>query len=175
MGKQIVVCHLPVPLLGAKTAVSPVLFLPEGKKDVTPRIGPRNGNPCSVSRASVPRRGPSRHPLICHCQKPIQSTSVNFGELSVPLISRARRPAPRPPSDHNSEYDSNSFPRHRRQLQCRECQPIPSLASIRSLSTSGDSGRHFRRRRQQNPHGANDSRRSCPLRKKNRDVCVSFR
>ncbi|KAJ3638819.1 hypothetical protein MTP99_002152 [Tenebrio molitor] len=94
MGKQIVVCHLPVPRLGAKTAVSPVLFLPEGKKDLTPRIGPRNGDPCSVSRASVPRRGPSRHPLITS-PKTILSKSVNFGELSAPLISRARRPAPR--------------------------------------------------------------------------------
>ncbi|KAJ3616876.1 hypothetical protein MTP99_009150 [Tenebrio molitor] len=70
MGKEIVVCHLPVPRLGAKTAVSPALFLPEGKKDLTPRIGPRNGDPCSVPRASVPRRGPSRHPLNNHFRNP---------------------------------------------------------------------------------------------------------
>jgi hypothetical protein len=84
MGKQIVVCHLPVPLLGAKTAVSPVLFLSEDKKDVTPRIGPRNGHPCSVSRASVPRRGPSRHPLICHYQNQFTSRPSTMGSCLLP-------------------------------------------------------------------------------------------
>jgi hypothetical protein len=96
MGKQIVVCHLPVPHLGTKTAVSPVLFLPEGKKDVTPRIGPRKGDPCSVLRASIPRRGPSRHPLVT-ISETNHSIFVNFEELSAPLISAVRRPAPRPP------------------------------------------------------------------------------
>jgi hypothetical protein len=79
------------------TAVSPVLFLPAGRKDLTPRIGPRDGDPYGVSRTLVPRRGPSRHPLSNVLKIHAQSV-VNFGELSAPLISGARRPAPRPPS-----------------------------------------------------------------------------
>ncbi|KAJ3616514.1 hypothetical protein MTP99_019815 [Tenebrio molitor] len=84
MGNQIVVCDLPVPRLGAKTAVSPVLFLPEGKKDVTPRIGSRNGDPCSVFRASVPRRGHSRHPLVKHSQKPYSVSPSTSGSCLLP-------------------------------------------------------------------------------------------
>ncbi|KAH0815575.1 hypothetical protein GEV33_007215 [Tenebrio molitor] len=78
------------------TAVSAVLFLPEGKKDVTPRIGPRKGDSCIVLRASIPRRGPSRHPLVT-ISETNHSIFVNFGKLSAPLISAVRRPAPRPP------------------------------------------------------------------------------
>jgi hypothetical protein len=33
-----------------QTAVSPVLFLPAGRKDLTPRIGPRDGDPYGASR-----------------------------------------------------------------------------------------------------------------------------
>jgi hypothetical protein len=93
MGKQIVVCYLPVPRLGAKTAVSPVL-LPEGKKDLTPRIGPRNGEPCSVLRASVPRSGPSRHPLITiSCTNP-QHVRQHRGAVCSPNLCGPKTGSP---------------------------------------------------------------------------------
>jgi hypothetical protein len=97
MGKQIVVCHLPVPLLGARPQSPPSSSCLQARKILHPRIGPRDGDPYGVSRTLVPRRGPSRHPLSNVLKIHAQSV-VNFGELSAPLISGARRPAPRPPS-----------------------------------------------------------------------------
>ncbi|KAH0819250.1 hypothetical protein GEV33_003541 [Tenebrio molitor] len=94
MGKQIVVCHLPVPRLEAKTAVSPVLFLPEGKKDLTPRIGPREGDPCSAFRASVPRRGPSRHPLINHFKNQSQHVRQLRGAICSPNLGGPKTGSP---------------------------------------------------------------------------------
>jgi hypothetical protein len=50
----------------------------------------------------VTRIGPPKGTLTSSTHVPVASPfpkkSVNFGELSAPLISRARRPAPRPPS-----------------------------------------------------------------------------
>ncbi|KAH0817274.1 hypothetical protein GEV33_005517 [Tenebrio molitor] len=111
MGKQIVVCHLPVAHLGAKTADSPVLFLPEGKKDVTPhpRRGPlqcfpRIGPPKDILTPAPrpPYGGGSRQPEAptlgpCHrsSDKPLISVSFPsalpsryFGELSAPLVQK---------------------------------------------------------------------------------------
>jgi hypothetical protein len=130
MGKQIVVCHLPVPHLGAKTAVSPVLFLPDGKKDVTPRIGRRNGDPCSVSRASVPRRRPSRHPLNNLFRNPCTASPSTSGNC---LLSGARRPAPRPPS-----VDGSCWPEGPTLGSCHKpsYNPVNSLSFVQSIALS---------------------------------------
>jgi hypothetical protein len=52
------------------------------------------------------RIGPPKGTLTSSARKPLSSPirikSVNFGELSAPLISGARRPAPRPPSGDGS-------------------------------------------------------------------------
>jgi hypothetical protein len=93
MGKQIVVCYLPVPSLGAKTAVSPVL-LPEGKKDLTPRIGPRNGEPLQC----FTRIGPPKWTLTSssHNHLMYQSTACSSTSGSC-LLPQSLRPEDRFP------------------------------------------------------------------------------
>jgi hypothetical protein len=62
--------------------------LRRGPLQCVTRIGPPKGTLTSSARK--------------HSRKPCSNQSVNFGELSAPLISRARRPAPRPPSGDGS-------------------------------------------------------------------------
>jgi hypothetical protein len=64
-------------------------------------------DPCSVSHASVPEKEPLQcfprinPPHVIHSltisKSKTTASFINFGELSAPLISVARRPAPRPP------------------------------------------------------------------------------
>jgi hypothetical protein len=73
-------------------------------------------DPCSVSHASVPEKEPLQcfprinPPHVIHSltisKSKTTASFINFGKLSAPLISVARRPAPRPPYGDGSRHPS---------------------------------------------------------------------
>jgi hypothetical protein len=92
-----VVCHLPVPLLGARPQSPPLSSCPRARKMLH-----RASVPCPWGTLTVchAHRSPEGDPHVIHSSTfslAVFKNSVNFGELSAPLIFGARGLAPRPP------------------------------------------------------------------------------